>query len=233
MQSELFQKNNFARNEDFIKDATELLELEGSQFSKVVEYAIKDFTTRTTKETNDNYEKASSKIGVTTGKLKYIFNIASFFIRQFALNGDAYTDEPSAIADDLIVLLKTEDAKKELLEQFLDGLKRYSQEDAGFNCRKSRYASACLPNIKGIFSVLDYRVVFDKELKTGEEAEDVDINCIGVTPVGILKFVLTSDENSEVLFQVEKEAISVVINELELLLKKMEIAKDYLNLSGN
>ena len=231
MKSNLFKKTDYLRTKDFVKDLRELLSLDDEVIEKIPEYAIKDYLTPTPKESGEVRDKVAKELKIPRAKLNHIIDLSNHFIKRFLPTGDAENDEPLVLASDSIEITDGSSEKEEVITSYFSKLKEGTKAEVEFHARKRSHVMSCISHIDTIESVLDYRIILDKKLELNQSVQDYNPTCLGVVPIGILKFGLSSEETKEVVFQIDKRTIQILKNELEALEKQMEISQSFLRLS--
>lgn len=218
------------RIESFSKDMNVLLELDPEIFTKLPEYAYNSMAAPTNIETEQVYQKASKALGVPVSKLQHAINISGYFMRKFTSDGEAKTDTSEDIVSDLEGIFKFDKKKREKLVEYFKKIKKLAHEKADYLIKKRRHAQSALPNLKSISTVIDYRIVFDKNIEVGQSADDYHPKCLGTIPIGIIELALSGGNVEELSFQMDKKAIRLVIESLIALEKQINIAQNHFNL---
>ena len=230
MRSNLFSKIDLMRIDTFSKDINVLLELNPEIISKLPEYAYESMAAPTNIETKQVYEKASKALGVPASKLQHAIDISEYFMRKFISDGEAETDTSEDIASDLQELIKFDKKIIEQLVKYFERIKQLAKEKADYLIKRRRHAQSALPSLKSISTVVDYRIVFDKNIEIGQSVDDYNPKCLGTIPVGIIELDLSGGNVEELSFQMDKKSIRLVIESLTALEKQINIAQQHFNL---
>lgn len=230
MKSNLFSKNDLMRAEIFQKDIKVLVELKPEVLVELPKYAFDSLATPTNFQEDSAREKASEMLNIPLAKLSHSIDLSEFFMRQFITDGKAEDDQPEDIAADIVELLECDKGKKEHLIKYFERLKHLSKEKVNLLIIRRKYAHAVLPTLKSHETVVEFRVVFDKEFKSELTIDEYKPNCLGTVPIGLINLKLSGGTVEDISFQTDKHSLHRLINQLLALEKQMNIAESHLNL---
>lgn len=230
MKSNLFSKIDLMRSDTFSKDMHVLVEIDPEILTKLPKYAYDSMAAPTTQETDLVHEKASKDLGVPVSKLKHAIVLSEYFMRTFTSDGEAEKDTCEDIVSDIQTLIEFDESRKEKLVEYFENTKKLGKEKADYLVRRRLHAQSSLPNLKSISSVVDYRIVFDKDIKVGQNIDDYNPKCLGAIPVCIIEVGLSGGDIKEISFQIDEKAIRLIIDELLALEKQINIAQHHFEL---
>lgn len=232
MKSNLFSKNDLLRNEDFAKDIKVLLELTPDVLERLPQYVLQTMAAPAVEyDLNTVRDRAAAELGVVRAKLDHAIEISAFFIGEFTTFGDAQADEPEHVAADIEELMTFDQGKRAALSQYLADLKQLAEKEGQNIYLRKEHAKSVLPNLRSFAAAVDYRVVFDKYPKMGQAPHEYSAECRGAIPLGIARMTFTKANVKEVVFQLDKHQIAVLIDRLRTLEKQFEMAESHLNLA--
>ena len=162
--------------------------------------------------------------------MQHAIDISEYFMRQFTSDGEAITDTSEDIVSDLQELIKFDKKRREELVKYFEKIKKLAKDKADYLIKRRRHAQSALPNLKSMAAVVDYRIVFDKNIEVGQSVNDYNPECLGAIPVGIIELTLSGGNVEELSFQMDKKSIRLVVESLLALEKQIDIAQDHFNL---
>lgn len=231
MKSSLFSKNDLMRGDRFVKDIKVLLDLPPHVIGELPKYALQALVTATDEQEGSVYDVAAANLGVPRAQLEHSIDLSKFFMTEFSSGGDAVSDEPANIVTDLENLVKFDKKLRTPLEQYFKEIKRIVKEKGEAVLLRKQHVGAGLAKVRSIESVVDYRLVFDKFLKEGQDVDAFSPECRGAIPLAIVELRFTKGDPERVVFQAEKRTIQLLINQLRAIEKQMDLGRLYLNLA--
>lgn len=230
MKSVLFSKYDFTQIDEFVNDFKKLLIFEKNVIDELPYFANRAFCSTVIPETEKIYEEASNRLGVPQSNLDQALNLSQFFLKEFTSMGDANSDSPEDIVYDLCEIYDEAKEKKDDLLNFLIKLKDLAINEVDIVLKRQKHAKAVLPNLVSISTVVDLRVVFNKNIKIDEEPVSYSPECLGSIPMGIIQIELSGEDNTDLVFQTDNRGIRILIDKLQGLEKQIECSKSYFNL---
>ena len=228
MKSTLFSKHDMMQVEDFVKDVKKFFAYPTAKLLELPSLAL-DILSQSGFKKSKTLDDFSKILDVPRAQLDQAISVAAFFIRQFASDGDAFSDEPDDIASDFKEVFEVPSDKQQVLPEFFRRIKEIAKKGE-LGLRREQYAEMCLPNISGISTAVDYRVVFDKNYGADDDINTFSPNCLGTIPLAIIRFRLDNSETRQVAFQADMNTIRLLINALIALEKQVKIAQSHFGL---
>ena len=173
---------------------------------------------------------AAASLGLERRGLSHAYDIAYWFVGQFAPEHDAENDEPADIADDLIELGHLPKTEREKVIQLLVGLKSVIQQDLALELRKTAVVGKCFPKFLAAETAVTFHAVFEKEMKFGEEVDKYEPNCIGVVPVVSVRISTDEKDTAPIAFEFDVSRLQQFQDTLAGALQELEAATKHLNL---
>lgn len=230
MKSNLFLTATLKNQEDIVSDFGELLNLSKSQIDKIPDYANLALVSPSEIEEISIQKKAASALKIPRLKINKILDISQFFLREFTSMGDATSDDPNTILNDISSMMKIPKEKRETLIDYFNKIKRIAIKKSEIIILKRFYTRSSLPNLKSMETTINFRAIFDKTYKFINEVKSYNPKCLGTIPLGIIQISLDTKPNTEIYFQVDERTLEIMKKEIEVMEKQIKIARSHLNL---
>ena len=146
----------------------------------------------------------------------------------------AENDQPEDIAADIVEFMEYDKEKVEHLTKFFERLKHLSKEKVEPLIMRRKYAHAALPTLKSCKTVVEYRVVFDKEFESEETIEEYVLNVIKKIENldgAIFRLEITVSLENEMKLElpaIEKALKDTFYFEIKFIQKQIEVDKTIL-----
>lgn len=238
MKSNLCSKNDMAREDSlkkdtFKRDLENLLAVTETSMSTFMAFTRERLLPKTESdsEIEELGRKTAEQLGIDRNVLSHAYDIALWFASHFAPEHDAETDDPSAIADDLIQLELANANSHSQLSKILTGIKTIVQNDLLIDIRKRATYGKCAPRITNLVTSVTFHAVFEKEMKFGDSSSDYKPKCLGVVPVVLVKLETARAEEPPILFECDTRMLAQLRHLLIGVETEITAAKAKLSLS--
>jgi len=228
MKSHLFSIVDLAHTEDFTKDIKLLFDLDPPTLAGLPEYALESLEAPTRAEAYNVYERAAEKLGVPQSLLTPAIRVARFFLRECSPKGDAESDAPQVLVDDLKELFGLPEDKTEPVRSMLRDIKAKAMGGTVQLAllRKEHYESF-LPILASVAVAADLRAIFDEQYEYDKDVSEFSPRFMGTIPVGIMELTLEHgrSKSKKVFFQVDKRTLQILLDYVLALQKQIDIAE--------
>lgn len=225
MKSHLFCTHDFKDNERFIKDLAVLFALDESTLNGLPLYALKSLETYTQIEQGSLVERASKELKAPPAQLNHALDVMQFFLREFAPNGDAESDEPEVLVSDMEELIDLPTKQRSAIISLLSSLRELSADKAQTIILERGHSNLTLPRIKTIAASVDFRAVFDSFYTSKQDAATYSPQLKTFVPLGILDLEFTNGSINIISMQLNRETLQLLISHLLILQKEIAIAE--------
>ena len=232
MKSRFLSKINLKKMESFSKDFMEFTTLPPEVILQLPEISLQTTLANTSNETSMLVEAAAEKLGIQESAIRSAIAVSEYLMRHFLWKGEAVSDDPNIIAQDLVEMYELPKKFLDTLKEFLLRIKNLAEQQAELSIIRRAHAQSTLPNIKSLSTAVDFRAIFNEDFSVGQNLDDFSPQCYGVIPVGLIQLELSEGSKREFYFQASKKDIRLLIDCLRGLEKQIEIAKEKLNLKG-
>ena len=170
-------------------------------------------------------------IGVDRAQFEHAQNIAAWFVKEFFPYGDAETDLPGDIVDDMVTHKIIPSNLKDKCVKFISAIRNAVKEDLFFDIQKEKTLHKGAPKILSLETAVDFRAVFKRELKFGGSADSYTPECIGVAPAIEIKLLVDGGDCEDLRLQCDIERLKSIREAIDATLKELDAATRYLKLA--
>ena len=229
MKSKLFAKHDLRDDESFERDIKHLLAVDPQVLGGILEYAFQCIEVLSTAEKERICDKASDSTGLPRASLDHVLSITQFLLRQFTTRGDAASDDPSTLVEDLQEMFDLPTDSRPAFLDFFTQMKALAESKVEPLILRRAHSQSTLPIVRSVSTAVDYRVLFDEDYATDKDLATFSPTFMGLVPVGIVQLVLSAPPEESVFFQASKRSLQVIIDHLKGLQKQIDIAEKHIN----
>jgi hypothetical protein len=225
MKSHLFANLDLLAEEGFKRDVQAILTLPSPAMEQLPEYAFKHLAAPTRREADRVCVAAAEVLAVPKTQLERAIDVSRFFMGAFAPKGDAESDLPSSLADDIRDALCLDVEQTETLGRLLGELKRVAEKNVQLILLQRSHSEAALPILRAVSTVVDFRAVFEQPYKYEDDVSGYSPKFMGTVPLGIVELTLKGAHTDEVFFQVTRGTLQILLDHLTALQRQMDVAE--------
>jgi hypothetical protein len=227
MKSQLFSKQDYTNYQRFPKDIKTTFDLQPEVLARLPDFALEALETPTSREQDNVFQGAANSLGVPRAQLDRALMIAGFFLKEFAPDGDAASDDTATLLSDLAELFGLPENKTQGMRTFLDKLRELAQnrKETQIIMRTQATLNSALPILDSVRVAVDIRAVFDHDYNYDQDVSAFSPKLLGTVPLGILELNLSGCDTERVCLQLSTRSLQVLIDHLVALQKQMVIAE--------
>lgn len=225
MKSCLFLNNDLENNTQFKNDVKELLDLPASLVAQVPSFALEVLKTPTQREEDSVRKLIADKVAIPRARFDRVLNLSVFLLQMFAPKGEAESDLPRAVAEDVFEAFGGGKTSIEELAQLLEDLKKISQDKVQPLVLQKVYEQSVIPILGEISTCVDFRAIFDAPYRYEESVSRFQPRLMGTVPLGMIALRLSGRAEERVFFQLSRRTLQILIDELLALQRQMELAE--------
>jgi hypothetical protein len=230
MKSHLFTTEPMS--EEFSEDIEKLSEMEPEAIERLAEYVLESHEAPTRAETRQVSEVVAEALGVPLVTVGPALSVARFFLRMLSPKGEAESDDPETLVDDLKEMYDLPDDKGEAVRSLLERLKVLAQDRVRLTQLRREHEEIALPTLAAVSVSAELRAVFDERYEYDKDVCEFSPKLLGTVPIGILRLRLMGGSTKDVFVQLSRKTLQILIDYLVALQKQIDLMEEKTHVEG-